>query len=39
LHSKVLAGFWLKSKWFTSAQPLPPVAKALEEILGQKHTF
>jgi Uma2 family endonuclease len=39
LHSKVLAGFWLNSKWFTSVQPMPPVAKALEEILGQKHNF
>ncbi|MDZ7363804.1 MAG: Uma2 family endonuclease [candidate division KSB1 bacterium] len=35
LHSKVLADFWLKAKWFISAQPLPPVAKALEEILGK----
>ncbi len=36
LHSKVLSGFWLKAKWFTSAQPLPPVAQALEEILGEE---
>jgi Uma2 family endonuclease len=37
LHSKVIANFWLKTKWFTSVQPLPPVAQALEEILGEKH--
>lgn len=35
LHSKVIANFWLQTKWFTSVQPLPPVAQALEEILGQ----
>jgi len=37
LHSKVLAGFWLNADWFTSVQPLPPVAKALKEIFGEKH--
>ncbi|MGH7450524.1 MAG: Uma2 family endonuclease [bacterium] len=37
LHSKVLSGFWLNTKWFTSAQPLPPVAQALQEILGEGH--
>jgi len=36
LHSKVLANFWLKTRWFTSVSPLPPVAQALEEILGEK---
>jgi Uma2 family endonuclease len=36
LHSKVLSGFWLNAKWFTSVQPLPPVAQALEEILGKE---
>lgn len=36
LHSKVLSSFWLKVKWFTSAQPLPPVAQALQEILGEE---
>jgi Uma2 family endonuclease len=36
LHSKVIWNFWLKTKWFTSVQPLPPVAQALEEILGKK---
>ncbi|MCI0695052.1 Uma2 family endonuclease [candidate division KSB1 bacterium] len=39
LHSKVLSGFWLKAKWFTSAQPLPPVAQALKEILGEERRF
>lgn len=36
LYSKVLSGFWVKPGWFTS-QTLPPVAKALEEILGKMH--
>jgi len=35
LHSKVIANFWLQSKWFTSARPLPAVAQALAEILGE----
>lgn len=35
LHSKVIANFWLQSKWFTSARPLPTVAQALTEILGE----
>lgn len=39
LHSKVLANFWLHTKWFTSVQPLPPVAPALEEILGEKNSL
>jgi len=34
LYSKVLSGFWVKTEWFAS-QTLPPVAKALEEILGK----
>jgi len=36
LYSKVLSGFWLKPEWFASPT-LPPVAKALEEILGNKN--
>lgn len=36
LHSKIIANFWLQSKWFTSVQPLPPVAQTLAEILGEK---
>lgn len=36
LHSKVIVDFWLHSKWFTSVQPLPPVAQALNEILSAK---
>ncbi len=39
LHSKVIWNFWLKIKWFTSVQPLPPVAQALEEILGAERKF
>jgi Uma2 family endonuclease len=39
LYSKVLSGFWLKSEWFTSVQPLPPVAQTLEEILGLKNSL
>ncbi len=34
LHSKVLAGLWLKTEWFT-AYSLPPVLKVLQEILGK----
>jgi Uma2 family endonuclease len=37
LHSKVLPDFWLNAKWFTSVQPLPPVAPALQEILGEEY--
>jgi Uma2 family endonuclease len=35
LHSKVIANFWLQTKWYTSARPLPPVAQALDEILRE----
>jgi Uma2 family endonuclease len=36
LHSKVLPGFWLKPEWL-AANPLPPVLKTLQEILGEEH--
>ena len=36
LHSKALVNFWLQSRWFTSARPLPTAAQALKEILDSK---
>jgi Uma2 family endonuclease len=36
LHSKVLAGFWLKPEWLAT-WPFPPVLMVLQEIVGNEN--